>query len=155
VLWLVWSASLALVVLVQTVLGRYGDRASEAWQWLLPTITPITFLITGVVAADAFDPRPDPRMADAFAFRLAQGLSVFYLAGATITILASPFSPLPPLKLMQMSNLWLGPLQGIVAASIGVFFVGRSALMPFADGRSTDAGGTETLPPEAPRDDPQ
>jgi hypothetical protein len=31
-----------------------------------------------------------------------------------------------PLNLMTQSNLWLGPFQGLVTASIGAFFVKRS-----------------------------
>lgn len=126
--WFCWSASLVLLVLMQTVLGRYGDRAQEAWEWLLPTITPVTLLIAGAVTADAFRDEIDPRSVDRFAFMVARGLSVFYLFAVTATILAAPLTSVPPLRLMNMSNMWLGPLQGIAAASIGVFFVAHASV---------------------------
>lgn len=143
--WFCWSASLVLLVLLQTLLGRYGDRAQEAWEWLLPTITPVTLLIAGAVAADAFRDEIDPRSVDRFAFLVARGLSIFYLFAVTATILAAPLTIVPPLRLMHMSNMWLGPLQGIAAASIGVFFVahasvGRAAASETSDERRGAAG---------------
>jgi hypothetical protein len=63
------------------------------------------------------------RSADAFLYRLALWLSCAYLLLILLSILVQPFAPLPPLALMQQSNLWLGPLQGLVAGALGAFFV--------------------------------
>jgi hypothetical protein len=38
-------------------------------------------------------------------------------------ILAQPLTQLPALELMRQSNLYLGPLQGLVAAALGAFFI--------------------------------
>jgi hypothetical protein len=64
-----------------------------------------------------------PRTADRFLFRLSIGLSAFYLLLILLSILIQPFTPLPPLQLMQQSNLWLGPLQGLVVGAMGAFFI--------------------------------
>ena len=53
------------------------------------------------------------------------GVSVFYLAMVSLTLLVQPFLTTPALELMQRSNLWLGPLQGLAAATLGAFFRGN------------------------------
>ena len=57
---------------------------------------------------------------------MALTLSVFYLLAVISTILFGPvaaaFANIGPLELMGASQLWLAPLQGLVAASLGVFF---------------------------------
>ena len=54
---------------------------------------------------------------------LALWLSTFYLVLVFLTIAIQPFTATNPLDLMKMSNLWLGPLQGVVASALGVLFV--------------------------------
>ena len=56
-------------------------------------------------------------------FRLSGGLSALYLATVAATLYLQPLTPWGPLELMQRSNLWLGPMQGLVVASLGAFFV--------------------------------
>ena len=63
------------------------------------------------------------KSADRFVFRLSFALSLTYLVVAALTVLMQPFAAVPPLELMKQSNLWLGPFQGLVAASLGAFFV--------------------------------
>ena len=56
-------------------------------------------------------------------FKLALCLSVTYFLVVLATIVLQPFSSVPPLELLDMSNLWLGPLQGLVTGVLGAFFV--------------------------------
>ncbi|WP_456425770.1 hypothetical protein [Rhodocaloribacter sp.] len=124
-LWFVAAGLLFSLLLLQTFFGRYGDQTREAWSWFLPTIMPSLSLIAGVVASDALG-RSDPKATvDPFAFRVAFLLSAAYLVIVSLTLLLSPFSPIPQLELMALSNLWLGPLQGLVGGVLGFFFVSR------------------------------
>lgn len=59
---------------------------------------------------------------DRFFFRLADFLSIAYLATVILTILLSPFSRLSQLELIKVSNLWLAPFQGLVTAALGGLF---------------------------------
>ncbi len=121
---LVWYGGgglLFLFVLMQTFFGRYGDQPEKAWTWLLPTIMPTLSLITGVLIAKKPSENPG-QLPDPFLFRLAMILSVFYLLVVFLTLLLQPLSDLSIYELMTKSNLWLAPMQGLVTASLGVFF---------------------------------
>jgi hypothetical protein len=50
-------------------------------------------------------------------------MSVFYLRLVAIAVLEQPFLPqLSLLELMQRSNLWLGPSQGLTVGVLAAFF---------------------------------
>lgn len=90
----------------------------------MPTLS----LIIGALVYDFRSTGPDPG-ATALPesarglFWLVMALSVFYLALVAIAVLAQPFLPqLSPLELMQRSNLWLGPLQGLAVGVLAAFF---------------------------------
>ncbi len=124
-LWFIGAGALFLLLLLQTFFGRYGEQTQQAWTWFLPTIMPSLSLITGAVATDAMG-RSDPNATvDPFPFRVAFILSAAYLVIVSLTVLLSPFSPLSQIELMELSNLWLGPLQGLVGGVLGFFFVSR------------------------------
>jgi hypothetical protein len=121
--WFALSGVIFLLLVVQTVMGHYGSKATDAWGWFLPNVMPTLSLIVAVLVLDQMGKSVHTRTADRFLFRLAIGLSCAYLLLILLSILIQPFAPLPPLELMQQSNLWLGPLQGLVAAALGAFFV--------------------------------
>ena len=125
IVWLVGAGIVFVVVVLQSIRRVYGDKTSEAWAWYLPTVLPTLSLIVGVLASDALSTTKTVKTIDSFIYRLALALSIVYLTVVASTILLSPFSGWTPLELMKVSNLWLAPLQGIVAATIGVFFVSK------------------------------
>lgn len=121
--WFVLAGLIFLLLVIQSVMGHYGARATDAWGWFLPNVMPTLSLIVGVLVLDQLGGGVKTRTADAFLYRLALWLSCAYLLLILLSILIQPFAPLPPLDLMQQSNLWLGPLQGLVAGALGAFFV--------------------------------
>jgi len=123
VLWFCGAGIIFIVMLFQTILGRYGTNISEAWGWFLPTIMPTLSLIIGVLAMDALGNGVKILTVDRFFFRLSFFLSLAYLVVVSFTILMQPFSPLSAVELMTQSNLWLGPFQGLVSASLGAVFI--------------------------------
>ncbi len=123
VLWFSGAGIIFIVMLFQTILGRYGTNISEAWGWFLPTIMPTLSLIIGVLAMDALGNGVKILTVDRFFFRLSFILSLAYLVVVSFTILMQPFSPLSAVELMTQSNLWLGPFQGLVSASLGAVFI--------------------------------
>ena len=123
ILWFVGGLALFALLVFQSAFGKYGSKADEAWGWFLPTVMPVLSLIVGVLVLDAASAgRGDTRI-DRFMFRLAFGLSAVYLVLVALVPLIQPFTGLSPLELMKRSSLWLGPLQGLVAAALGAFFV--------------------------------
>ena len=124
VIWLVGAGLILTLMVGQSLFDVYGARTEEAWSWYLPTVMPSLSLILGVLVADfrAAKAAPESRRKAGPLLGLAIGVSVFYLMMVSLTLLVQPFLATPPLELMQRSNLWLGPLQGLAAATLGAFF---------------------------------
>jgi len=121
-LWFVVGIFLILIVFLQCLLGKYETRYGDAIGWLLPTVMPTLSLIAAVMTAGLFQKRKD-KYVDSFIFWLAMGMSIFYLGLVAATIGVGAISEAGPLAIMRMSNLWLGPVQGLTAGCLGVFFV--------------------------------
>ena len=140
-IWLGGAGLVFLILVVQSLVGRYGSQSEDAWAWYLPTVMPTLSLIIGVLAIDfrvaatanataaasatttiANDAKVLPVSARGLLW-LGVGLSVFYLLLVAVTILAQPFlQGVSPIELMHRSNLWLGPLQGLTAGVLAAFF---------------------------------
>lgn len=122
ILWFVAFTLIFILILLQTIRGVYQDHTSEAWSWFLPTIIPTLSLMIAVFVSDALGISKDAHYVDRFFYRLTFFLSFFYLLIVGATIIAQVFSEKWPWELLQQSNLWLGPLQGLVIGALVVFF---------------------------------
>ena len=85
----------------------------------MPTLS----LMIGVLVADTFRSAKQEKSIDPFMYKLALYLSVAYFFVVLTTIFLQPFSSIPLLKLLDLSDLWLGPFQGLVTGALGAFFV--------------------------------
>ena len=122
--WFTGGLFFLLVIIVQTILGAYGPDAEKAWGWALPTIMPTLLLIVGVLVAQNKDNLANAKV-DPFLFKLTLGLSIFYLVVVNLPILLAPFTNRTKIEVMQSCSLFLGPLQGLVGAAFGAFFIAR------------------------------
>jgi len=130
ILWFVGGGFLCFIVIVQTIFNHYGNRASDAWGWLLPTFMPTLSLIASVWSMDVLGKSAAIESVDRFVFWLAFALSLAYLLVVAMTILLQPFvssSAEGYISVMNRSSLFLGPFQGVVGASLGVFFVKKQS----------------------------
>lgn len=126
--WLCGAGGIFLVLVVQSLLHVYGDLTQEAWGWFLPTILPSLGMIVTVLTYTALDPQLTGSVVRKNFVAIALWLSVLYLVTVSLTILIQPFASRNPeeaVGLMRTSNLWLGPMQGIVASALGVLFVSK------------------------------
>jgi hypothetical protein len=114
------------------LLGTFGDKVQEVWGWALPTIIPTLAMIVTVLGYTALDPSTSTAIVRRSFFRISWWLSLFYLLLILLTILIQPFlsSMNDRLQAMRISNLWLGPIQGLVASSLGVLFVTKRTKEP-------------------------
>lgn len=126
-LWFIVSGCLFLLFVGQTLGDHYHNYTEEAWGWFLPAIMPTLSLIIGVLVIEARHREKNTKKADTFLYRLSFWLSSVYLLSLTLTILLQPVMTLSPIKLMNRSSFWLGPVQGLVAASLGAFFVKKES----------------------------
>jgi len=133
--WFIGSGLIAALLIFQSLAGVYEGRTQAVWGWALPNIMPTLSLMIGVFAAAALQERVESdsmRVRRPF-FRLALGLSVFHLLVVAATIIAQPFlgtiagSGANPMTLFDMSNIWLGVLQGMVAAILGALFFSKTS----------------------------
>lgn len=123
VVWFIGAGFLFILFIFQTVFEHYGNKTTEAWGWLLPSVLPTLSLITGVFATDVLGKSLRVKTVDQFLYRLTLSLSILYLLAVSLTIFVRPLTTLTSLELMKLSHLWLAPLQGLVGTTMGVFFV--------------------------------
>lgn len=131
--WLVVSAIIFVVYFIQARMGRYGANEGEVWEWLFKYLTPPLTLMIGVLIVQFSNPSNDIEI-DSFYFRLALGMSYFFL----IVLFLSAFL-IPVIHLQQNRNLSLTeqktiieafntynnillPLQGLSTLTLGIFF---------------------------------
>lgn len=122
-LWFMAAAVLFVLMLLQTTLGHYRDKAADAWGWLLPALMPTLSLVIGVLVTELLGKNADGKKCSSYLFKLTFGISALYLVALLLQLLLQPFSPAGPLDSMKQSQLWLAPFQGMVAAVMGAFFV--------------------------------
>lgn len=121
--WVIGAGLPFLMLVVQTLIGHYGDTAQQVWSWFLASVTPTVGLIVAVLATEALQHTSGNRMVDAFFYRLSLGLSIFYLLLIWLVLLIPPLSQFDLTKMIQDSGTWLGTMQGFVTAALGVFYV--------------------------------
>jgi hypothetical protein len=120
-IWGVFSIILFLVVVLQTLGGKHGTHNEEVWAWFLPSILPTAMLIVGVYVKDAFVVHEAKRVRKT-AFTVSLIASLLYLCLLALLIFTQPlWSPNFP-ELIKKTAFFIGPLQGLVAAALGVFF---------------------------------
>lgn len=120
--WLIGAGIIFLLLILQSVFGKYHDKAQQVWSWALPSLMPTLTLIISVLGANALEPQDEGGYVRKSFYRLAMWLSAAYLILILFTILIEPFTTFDSAQLLNLSNLWLGPFQGFVASAIGLLF---------------------------------
>lgn len=133
-LWFAGAGILFLLLFVQSILGRYGERSGEVWEWYTSVLVPVLTLIAGAFFYDRSSASTRSDSVKPMVFQITFWMSVLYLVVVNAAILLSPLSPMSPLELMEMSELALGVLQGAMMAALGVFFVSKGTEVPAAVG---------------------
>lgn len=126
--WLGGGGLILIILVVQSLLHVYGDLTQEAWGWFLPTLMPTLGMIITVLTYTALDPLTLGSVVRKTFVYIALALSAVYLVLVLLTIVMQPFAAQNAAErvgLMRTSNLWLGPVQGIVASALGVLFVSK------------------------------
>lgn len=128
--WFVCAAIIFTLLIIQSIGGVYGEEVQRVWSWALPNFLPTLALMVSVFAADALRPEQDTfYLVRKNFYNLSLWLSLFYLLALMLSILSPPianyFSSQPVaerIKILEISNLWLGPLQGLVVVALGILF---------------------------------
>jgi hypothetical protein len=125
-IWFIGGGLAFVLVIALSLTGAFGGQTPKAWSWFLPNIVPTLSLIIGTLVHDSARTPPEGTTVDGTLLRISLGLSVFYLVLLFGTLLARPpVTNLSPIEAMQMSSLWMIPLQGLVGGCLAAFFVSR------------------------------
>ena len=125
-LWMIGGGAPFLLLVVQSLSHVYDPSVNKVWSWFLPNILPSMGIMVSALAYTALDPLTTGTMVRKSFVSLATWLSIAYLFLVSLTILAQPFAATAVedrIALMNQSNLWLGPMQGLVSSAIGALFV--------------------------------
>jgi hypothetical protein len=121
-IWLVLSGFMFIILFIQTIGGsKYGNMVNEVWAWFLPLLMPSLTLIVSSVVAEATGLVQQKTRVNSTIFIMALSLSSLYLLSLLVIVLLTFVDQ--PIALMQRSSIALGPLQGLVSSSIGIFFI--------------------------------
>jgi uncharacterized membrane protein (DUF485 family) len=126
-IWIVGFLIPFLLLIVMTNNNTLQDTKA-AWGWFLPTMLPTVSLIVGVFVSDALTPDTKDKSVSRFFFLLACVFSVLYIVLVLLVAFNIPLTTSPTAldELLKNSNVYLGPVQGLVTLVLGVFFVNRS-----------------------------
>lgn len=132
--WLIFSGTIFIIYFVQTMTGRYEHYESDVWEWLFKFITPPLSLMIGVLISQMSSQASDQET-DIFYFRLAQGMSYFFLVILLLSAFLIPIIHLQQnrnlsvvedqktiLEALKSYNAFLLPLQGLSTLTLGLFF---------------------------------
>jgi len=115
------------VTAIAAGMEKYGAaNTPRAFGWLLPCCIPTMTLLVGSYVADMGNPpHAKPRVVPGELANVTQVLALVYVAFWMSTVLAQDWMKMGPLAWLQLSHLWLGPLQGLVDAPLGALFMKR------------------------------
>lgn len=121
-LWFTASGIIFVIMLLQTINGKFEDKSDEAWGWLFSNVIPVLSLMLSVFLLDISSAQKKAETVPRFFFQLVFFLSIAYHIAIFSVILLQPFSNNGIIQLMQESNIYIGPFQGLVTAAVGLFF---------------------------------
>ena len=119
--WWIWGVLLILMLALLSAQDKlFGEKVGEAWQWFLPNIMPTLMLVGAASYAKQKAPSVNQDMVGPI-FLITLSVSIIYLLLLTISVVGALFAQ-PPLAWLIKTNYWLGPVQGLAASALGVFF---------------------------------
>ncbi len=131
--WIVASLVIFVTYFVVARMGRFGASEGEVWSWLFQFILPPLSLMIGVLIVTVTQP-PAALEIDAFFFRLALGMSYFFLLLIFLSAFLVPLihlqqnanlivtEQIPLIKAFKSYDSILIPVQGLSTLTLGLFF---------------------------------
>lgn len=123
-LFIIWMVGAVLIfpwAIFRTLYdGDHNDDMNSIIDWLLSSIAP-----TFMVAVGGFliqDNKVDEHEIDEFRLKLSEIFSIVYLVLIAIILGFALVPTIPDYEVIKRTNKIVPPLQGVVAASMGLFF---------------------------------
>jgi hypothetical protein len=122
-LWFVWSGLLFLLLVAQTLFGKYGDQPEWAWALFLPSLMPTMTAIVTILATQATSARS--AILNATVYKLSIAMSICYLSVLTLGLLLEPLLDADSIEVMKSTSFYLTPFQSLVLASLIFMILSR------------------------------
>src|ERR1035437_2594491 len=89
-LWLLGSLTTGSILVLQSLLGKYGQNVQEVWGWVLPSVMPTLGMVLAVLGYTALDRTLLQSVVRRTFYDIAWWLSLVYLALLALTVLIQP-----------------------------------------------------------------
>jgi len=111
------------LLMLRTILGNVQIVTSELWKWILPNIVPFVTLVTSGVLVAHREDKNEP--VDGYVFYVSIAASMLYLVTLFLILVISPQvqHDTDEGAFLRNTNLFLAPLQTVVTAALGIFFI--------------------------------
>ena len=127
ILWLGFGGVIFAIILFQIASGRYPDHYDDIWEWYMQFIIPTLSMIIGVLVWEAVNRKTFEVTIDKFLFRISFWISFAFLLAIVATLLLTGLAETQmnttPFKFVEISKVYLVPIQSLVNATLGIFFV--------------------------------
>ncbi len=127
VLFAIWVGAAIIIFglfLGQTLNGKFGESASQAWGWLVPNLAPSLALMTTGFLSSILAPDSDDRIVSkTVVFWAAVACSLFYVFSIIVIIVVEPRLQMDTFDVYRDSSLALGAAQSLSASLLAAFFL--------------------------------
>lgn len=123
--WLISACAISILILLQSIFGKYGNDSEVAWSWMCGLfVPPLSLLLTAALTESSIDWHN--QVASTFKYWVAFGAGGVCILAVAFILLIEPVVSLSYFQLFEKTSLALALWQGFsVAAISAVVFEGR------------------------------
>lgn len=130
--WLLCLAIICGYLMIRSLVDPSWDRQliERIWHWILPHILPTTGLVIAVIGANAVSNTGQASDDMNWEVRrdftnLTKWLLMFYLVALFVPFIATAVTSRSLIDQVEISNYWLGPIQGLCDLVTGILFFSK------------------------------
>lgn len=126
-LWTAGGLAITVLLLLQTLGGRFEYMERQAWIWWAAVLLPVW----GLLFIAALTNRNPARVLFASTYRQLRSVAAFYLLVAACTLVAVVWAArqMPVERYLALSGYWLLPLQLLVLGAVLLLFFRKEAVL--------------------------
>ena len=122
-IWFVMGGLAFAIMILYSFGGSLDTKIVQAWGWFLAATMPTMSIIASNITEDAANANASQEFVDDFYYRLSTLVSIVYLSTILLTLVGWRMTSYQsPYEVMALSSIWIGPLQGIAASILSIFF---------------------------------
>lgn len=123
-IWFGGTSFLFVILLLQSLLGRYGAETFRTWVWFGPLILPPVSVVIASLAYAARNPRKNIKVSRVV-YGYSSSLSLLYIFAMCAAFFLEPFTAYSSLEWKAICALFLSPLEGVVVLTLCLVLMSR------------------------------